>query len=45
VFPDLQIEKPLPMNTDVDVVLPVNAPASIAFQCGMGMYRGSVVAR
>ena len=42
-FPTLNIERDLPVGTDVAVA--VNAPASgeLAFTCGMNMYRGSVV--
>lgn len=45
VFPALGIDKKLPLNTDVVVDLPPNATGEVAFQCGMGMYRGSVVAK
>ena len=45
VFPDLGIEKPLPLNTDVPVDLPASAHGEITFQCGMGMYKSKVVAR
>jgi hypothetical protein len=45
VFPALGIDKKLPLNTDVLVDLPPNAAGEVAFQCGMGMYRGSVVAQ
>jgi hypothetical protein len=45
VFPALGIDKKLPLNTDVLVDLPPNAAGEVAFQCGMGMYRGSVVAK
>jgi hypothetical protein len=44
-FPDLGIEKKLPLNTDVMIELPPTAKGELAFQCGMGMYRGKVVAR
>ena len=43
VFPALNIEKPLPLNTDVMVQLPASAHGELAFQCGMGMRRGQVV--
>jgi plastocyanin domain-containing protein len=45
VFPKLGIEKPLPLNTDVPVELPPSVHGEIGFQCGMGMYKGTVVAR
>jgi hypothetical protein len=44
-FPDLGVQKELPLNTDVVVELPPNAKGELTFQCGMGMYRGKVVAR
>ncbi len=43
VFPDLKIEKDLPLNTDVSVELPSGARGEITFQCGMGMYKSKVV--
>lgn len=45
VFPDLGIQKPLPLNTDVLVTLPASATGELTFQCGMGMYKSKVVAR
>ncbi len=45
VFPSLGIEKQLPLNTDVTLELPPGSPGELAFQCGMGMYRGKVVAQ
>ena len=43
VFPDLKLEKPLPLNTDVVVELPASATGEVVFQCGMGMYKSQVV--
>jgi plastocyanin domain-containing protein len=43
VFPGLDIEKSLPLNTDVTVELPPSARGELGFQCGMGMYRAKVV--
>ena len=45
VFPDLGIEKQLPLNTDVAIDLPASAKGEIGFQCGMGMYKSKVVAQ
>jgi plastocyanin domain-containing protein len=45
VFPDLKIEKELPLNQDVAVDLPASAKGEIGFQCGMGMYKSKVVAQ
>jgi hypothetical protein len=44
VFPELGIEKPLPLNVDVPVDLPASAQGEVGFQCGMGMYKSKVVA-
>jgi plastocyanin domain-containing protein len=43
VFPDLKIEQKLPLNQVVSVDLPTDAPTTLTFACGMGMYKGSVV--
>ena len=43
VFPDLHLEKKLPLNEVVSVDLPTDAPKTLTFQCGMAMYKGAVV--
>jgi plastocyanin domain-containing protein len=43
VFPDLKIEQKLPLNEVVKVDLPIDTPRTLAFQCGMGMYKGAIV--
>lgn len=43
VFPQLGIERPLPVGEDVVVPIPTDVPRVLAFQCGMGMYRSKVV--
>jgi plastocyanin domain-containing protein len=45
VLPALNIKKPLPLNTPVDVPVPSNEAKTYAFACGMGMLKGSVVVR
>lgn len=43
VFPELKIEQKLPLNQVVKVDVPTDAPRTLAFQCGMAMYKGSIV--
>ncbi len=43
VFPELEVEKDLPLNEAVDVKVPTNERRKLAFQCGMGMYKSAVV--
>lgn len=44
VFPDRDIRRDLPLNQEVEVKLTPQVDETITFTCGMGMYRGSVVA-
>jgi plastocyanin domain-containing protein len=43
VFPELKIEKDLPKNTPVKIDVPTDKEQKLTFQCGMGMYKSSVV--
>ncbi len=45
VFPDIHMEKDLPLNKPVDLDVPTNAARELAFQCGMGMFKSAVVVR
>jgi plastocyanin domain-containing protein len=44
VFPSLSIKKDLPLNQPVAVDVTMPASGTLAFTCGMDMYKGSVVA-
>jgi plastocyanin domain-containing protein len=43
VFPDLNIEKKLPLNQVVSIDVPTDVAKTLTFQCGMAMYKGAVV--
>ena len=43
VFPELNVKQSLPKNTPVTIVIPTEKEQKLTFQCGMGMYKSSVV--
>jgi hypothetical protein len=45
VFPELSIKKPLPLDVPVAVDVPSDAERTLTFQCGMAMYKSSLVVR
>jgi plastocyanin domain-containing protein len=43
VFPDLKIEKKLPLNEVVPVEIPTDRARTLTFQCGMAMFQSKIV--
>ena len=43
VFPEIKLEKKLPLNQQVAVEVPVDKARTLAFQCGMAMFKSKVV--
>jgi plastocyanin domain-containing protein len=43
VFPELKIEKKLPMNEAVAIDVPTGQARTLTFQCGMGMFISKAV--
>jgi plastocyanin domain-containing protein len=45
VFPELKIERPLPLNVPVDIDVPGDSARTLTFQCGMGMFKGALLVK
>lgn len=43
VFPQLNVKKDLPKGQPVAITIPTDKEQTLTFQCGMGMYKSSVV--
>lgn len=43
VFPELDVKKDLPKGKAVTIDVPTDKERTLTFQCGMGMYKSSVV--
>jgi plastocyanin domain-containing protein len=43
VFPQLDIKKELPKGKAVAITIPTDKEQTLTFQCGMGMYKSSVI--
>lgn len=43
VIPDLKINKDLPKNQAVTIDIPTDKEQKLTFQCGMGMYKSSIL--
>lgn len=45
IIPDLQVNRPLPLNVPVTIEIPARPPGRLRFTCAMDMLEGTVVVR
>ena len=45
VIPELGVKQALPLNTPVKVDIPTDGARTLTFQCGMAMYKGSLLVK
>jgi len=43
IFPELKVEKDLPLRAPVAIDIPTGEARTLTFQCGMAMYKSAVV--
>ena len=43
VIPDLKIDKRLPLDEPVVIEIPTSEPRTFPFECGMAMFKGTIV--
>ena len=43
VFPELNVKKDLPKGKPITIEIPTDKDQKLTFQCGMGMYKSTVV--
>src|SRR5215467_6616501 len=43
VFPEINLTKPLPLNSAVAIDVPTDSARTLTFQCGMAMFKSKVV--
>lgn len=45
VFPELNVKKDLPKGQPVSITVPTDKERTLSFECGMGMFKSSVVVK
>jgi hypothetical protein len=45
VFPEINVTKELPLHKPVSIDVPTDTARTLTFQCGMGMFKSSVVVK